>query len=464
MVRVSSGMVRRMAAVLDASIILAVALVFQLPQIGGALTLAQAVLVGMTGAASFIVAVKLVGAYRLEAYRSRSAQFPGLLLGLMAAAVADRVVVWAFRPAVLDQNGWLIAWTAATLGALFLGREGVTAGLNWFSSGGGLQKRVAVIGATALTETLIKRLQDDGLSDYRLVGVFDPCVDGANAPSRNSLGTFDDFERAARSRRIDMIVIAASWRNPAVIFDLVERVQWVSADVVALLDDGDRLGRASQRVSVAGMPALKLSAHPLRGTEGLVKAAQDYAVAIMAVVLAAPIMLIAALAIRMGGPGPILFRQTRVGFNGRTFDIYKFRTMTVDPTDDGSLFKPKGDSRITRVGAFLRQTSLDELPQLFNVLAGDMSIVGPRPHVPNMSIGTGAYAETVRTYAGRCQIKPGITGWAQINGMRGGIDTLEKARRGVELDLHYIRNWSLGLDLEIMLKTLTRNMAGRNVF
>ena len=424
-------MIRRTVAACDGLIILTVALVFQHPSMGGMLTIFQALLVGMTASVSFVLILKSARAYSLEVTRSRTARLPGVLLGIFAAAGADRAVVWAFRPEVLDQNGWLLAWTAATLGAVLVGREAITAGLNQFTQSGGLQKRVAIIGASPMTQTLRERLGDEGGpgQDYKLIGVFDACAREPNVKSRHEIRTFADFTLAARSQRIDVIVIAASWRKPARIFDLVDKVQWVSADVVALLDDDDRLGRASHRTSVAGMPALKLCEHPLRGTEGLVKAAQDYAVASLTLVVLAPLMLLVALAVRLGGPGPILFRQSRIGFNGRAFDIYKFRTMSVDPSDDGSLFKPKGDSRITRVGAFLRQTSLDELPQLFNVLAGDMSIVGPRPHVPNMSIGTGAYAETVRTYAGRCQIKPGITGWAQITACGGDRHTGKGAAR-----------------------------------
>jgi lipopolysaccharide/colanic/teichoic acid biosynthesis glycosyltransferase len=144
--------------------------------------------------------------------------------------------------------------------------------------------------------------------------------------------------------------------------------------------------------------------------------------------------------------------------------IYKFRTMTVDVTDDGSQGTKRDNQRITRIGRFLRRTSIDELPQLFNVLRGEMSVVGPRPHVANMLVGEGVYSEIVLQYAARHRIKPGITGWAQINGMRGGIDSKEKASRGAELDLHYIATWSFRLDLRIMLVTVIRGLIGRDVF
>jgi putative colanic acid biosynthesis UDP-glucose lipid carrier transferase len=177
-----------------------------------------------------------------------------------------------------------------------------------------------------------------------------------------------------------------------------------------------------------------------------------------------PILLAAAIAIRLEGKGPILFRQPRVGFNSKPFLIYKLRTMTVDPTDDGSKGTQRDDQRITRVGAFLRRTSIDELPQLLNVLRGEMSIVGPRPHVSNMLVGEGVYSDVVRQYAARQRIKPGITGWAQINGMRGGINTVAKATEGADLDLYYVANWSLRLDIKIMIQTLAQGLVGRDVF
>lgn len=459
--RVSPGMIHRLVAFGDASAILGIALVSPFLPGGGGLDLAQTVMSGVVAAFAFVFGLRAIRGYRMEAYRSRAAQAPGIVFGLMMAAAADRCLIWTFAPSILDENIWLAGWTAATLVMILVGRQAVAFIIRTRKLTAALQKRLAVIGATDLSRRLLERLaESSNMESYRLVGVFEPDTRRVSQP----VGSFEDFVALARSQRVDLIVIAQPWSHPAAILEIVERVQWVSADVVALLEDDDRLGRASQRVSVAGLAALKLSEHPLRGTEGFVKAALDYTVASAALLFAAPIMVLAALLVRLSSPGPILFRQTRIGFNGAPFDIYKFRTMTLDPADDGSRFKPKGDRRITPIGALLRQTSIDELPQLFNVLRGEMSIVGPRPHVPNMHIGSGVYGETVRSYAGRCQIKPGITGWAQINGMRGGIDTLEKARLGVELDLYYIRNWSLWFDLEIIVKTLTRNLMGSNVF
>jgi putative colanic acid biosynthesis UDP-glucose lipid carrier transferase len=305
---------------------------------------------------------------------------------------------------------------------------------------------------------LIRRIrQTEWHRDLELVGLFD---DAAGAAT----GTVEDLRKLAQTRRVDLIVLALPWSRSEAIFELGDRLQWISADVVAPLEQPGFLSRSSALTQVAGLPALQLTRHPFRGTQGLVKQAQDYLVAACALILTAPLMAGAALALALAGDGPVLFRQDRIGFNGRPFSIYKLRTMSADPSDDGAGGQVRGNPRITRIGALLRRTSVDELPQLLNVLRGEMSIVGPRPHVAGMRVDGNPYAEVVRTYAARHQIKPGITGWAQINGMRGGIDTLEKARRGVDLDLDYMRNWSLQLDLSIMARTLTRHMVGPQVF
>jgi putative colanic acid biosynthesis UDP-glucose lipid carrier transferase len=203
---------------------------------------------------------------------------------------------------------------------------------------------------------------------------------------------------------------------------------------------------------------------PFKGTQGLFKVIEDYLIGTIGLILVSPILLAAAIAIRLEGPGPILFQQLRVGFNSKPFLIYKLRTMTVDPSDDGSLGTKRDSQRITKVGRFLRRTSIDELPQLINVLRGEMSIVGPRPHVAKMVVEDGVYSDVVQQYAARHRIKPGITGWAQINGMRGGLDSLEKASRSADLDLYYVANWSPKFDLEIMVRTITSGLIGNNIF
>jgi putative colanic acid biosynthesis UDP-glucose lipid carrier transferase len=184
---------------------------------------------------------------------------------------------------------------------------------------------------------------------------------------------------------------------------------------------------------------------------GVVKRASDIVIALAALVLVMPVMLAIAVAIKLTSPGPVLFRQRRYGLDGREIVVYKFRTMTV--LEDGGVIRQatRDDERVTQVGAFLRKYSLDELPQFVNVLQGRMSVVGPRPHAVAHNE---MYRKLIRGYMIRHKVKPGITGWAQVNGLRGETDTLEKMRSRIEYDLSYLRNWSLQLDLQIVLKTI----------
>ena len=199
----------------------------------------------------------------------------------------------------------------------------------------------------------------------------------------------------------------------------------------------------------------KTQSRPISGWQDRIKRFEDIVIALTAILVCAPVMILAAAAIRLTSRGPILFRQTRQGFGGETFEVYKFRSMYASSTDAHAARQTsRNDPRVTPVGAFLRRTSLDELPQLFNVLRGDMSIVGPRPHALRTSVEGRALSEVVEKYASRFRVKPGITGWAQVNGWRGELDREEKILKRVEYDQYYIENWSIIFDIIIIVKTI----------
>jgi len=202
------------------------------------------------------------------------------------------------------------------------------------------------------------------------------------------------------------------------------------------------------------VPVSLLADRPIKRWDAVIKGAEDFLIGGIVTLLLLPVLALIALAIKLNGPGPIIFKQRRHTFNNREFDIYKFRTMRWNPTAAQDLKQTsRHDDRITRVGRFLRSSSLDELPQLFNVLKGDMSLVGPRPHAVNMRTEDRLGHEITGVYAHRHRVKPGITGWSQVNGARGATDTTAQLCRRVELDLHYIENWSLLLDLKILVLT-----------
>ncbi|MBV8273597.1 MAG: exopolysaccharide biosynthesis polyprenyl glycosylphosphotransferase [Cupriavidus sp.] len=209
-----------------------------------------------------------------------------------------------------------------------------------------------------------------------------------------------------------------------------------------------------------GLPVIDLNAPPVSGITGLLKASFDRAFSCAVLIGLSPLLLVIAVLVKLSSPGPVLFRQQRLGIDGHPFDVFKFRTMRVH-LDAGVTQAVPGDARVTRIGAFLRRTSLDELPQFINVLRGEMSVVGPRPHAMEHNE---LYKELIDRYMLRHRVKPGITGWAQINGLRGQTDTIEKMRKRIEFDIYYIQHWSFQLDLRIILRTALHGWTGASAY
>lgn len=416
-----------------------------------------------------------LGGYRYEVYRILPRQAVYIIASL-ALAAAPLLLLYTFVPHEdVSGQSWIIASMTVAAAVLFLGRLLVRTVVGLLRRRGTLRYRVVVVGANAIAATVINRLTEPGVAEfYDVVALFDDLDAAAPhgaAPPHGAValplpvsGSLADVTRYAQSNPVHMFIIAERWSETHRIFDVLTRLQVYSADILLPLLGGVGDLQVPQKDELAGLPVLTLMRAPLKGTQALIKSIEDYVVATLGLIATLPIIAVAAVAIRLESPGPVFFRQPRVGLNNRIFTMYKLRTMTVCPEDDGTRGTRRDDQRITRVGQFLRRTSLDELPQLFNVLRGEMSIVGPRPHVPNMLVGERPYYDVVKRYMARSRIKPGITGRAQINGMRGGIDTKEKAARGVELDSYYIENWSIWLDIKIMFKTLLIGMAGRDVF
>lgn len=269
------------------------------------------------------------------------------------------------------------------------------------------------------------------------------------------LGDSKTLEQMIRNDQVQQVLVALPWTAENRIGQLVGHLRKLPVSVL-LAPDMLALRHAHNRISdIAGLPMFNASDLPLRGWSPLIKRVEDLLLASLALVLLAPLMLAVAIAIKLDSPGPILFRQKRYGYNNRLIEVYKFRSMYHRMADaNAERQTTRGDIRITRVGAFIRRTSLDELPQLFNVLLGSMSMVGPRPHATATKAAGILFEDAVETYSARHRVKPGITGWAQINGYRGETDTLEKIERRVELDLEYIEHWSVWFDFYILFRTL----------
>jgi len=265
------------------------------------------------------------------------------------------------------------------------------------------------------------------------------------------LGTLTEAADYIRSRSIKLVFITLPLGSQPRIIELLERLQETTASIYFVPDVFGISIIQGRLQDMSGVPVVGICETPFTGTNRLMKRLSDVILSLLILLLIAPIMLAVATGVKLSSPGPVIFRQRRNGLNGEEIIVYKFRSMTAMDNGDVVRQATKGDVRITPFGAFIRKTSLDELPQFINVLQGRMSIVGPRPHAVAHNE---MYRQLIKAYMVRHKVKPGITGWAQVNGHRGETDTIDKMQARVEYDLEYLRNWSLGLDLVIILRTL----------
>lgn len=288
-----------------------------------------------------------------------------------------------------------------------------------------------------------------GFIDDR-IGRLDPVLAGLPI-----LGNTAELERLIRQEKISQVLVALPWSAENRIGELISRLRRLPVNVL-LAPDLVAFRHAHNRMSnVGGMPMFNASELPMHGWSPLIKRLVDLILASLALLLLLPLMLLIALLIKLDSPGPVLFRQKRYGYNNRLIEVFKFRSMHQHSSDaNAEQQTSRNDARITRTGRLIRKTSLDELPQLLNVLRGSMSMVGPRPHATATKAAGILFEDAVKEYSARHRVKPGITGWAQINGYRGETDTLEKIEKRVEFDLEYIERWSVWFDLYILFRTL----------
>ena len=430
------------------------------------LTLAQSLLLSLVALLPFRLISGNRRPYRWDRYGLLLWEAVDVAVGLAAGLAAALLVIAVFGQDKVHPD-WAMAWFVTAFAGAVAVRIAVRSAAAILRRRGVLTQRVAIVGSGPEGIAVVEQLtRDERRHTYQIIGIFDERTERREEKIHGIPVTrgIDRLIEFSRTMAIDVIVVALPVNARERIADLLKRLNSIPADILLLMEI-NRLGLKEVRVrNVGGYSFLQMTRRPLVGSLVLFKMIEDYVVATIGIILTAPIMLVAALLIRLEGPGPIFFRQRRIGFNHREFDMLKFRSMAVDPADDGSKGTSADDPRITRIGRFLRKTSIDELPQLFNVLQGQMSVVGPRAHVPGMLVEDQIYTQAVIEYAARHRVKPGITGWAQINGMRGGIHTEAKARRSVELDLEYIENWSIWLDIVIMARTVLGGLWGRNVF
>jgi Undecaprenyl-phosphate glucose phosphotransferase len=383
--------------------------------------------------------------------RGDSAVFDALLSGLVATALV-------FLSGMVDNfsRGASVLYVATTVIFLALSRWPFHRMLDRMARRGVIGQRIAFYGADPGSISAIQKvLASSELDHLHFVGVADDRPKLPEVPGLRFIGGSDELADMARRGEVDQVLISVRNLPSARLHEIMDRLNSVCVDISLIPDQAIDLA-PDYRVRLIGtLPVLTVWQRPWRDVSGMLKRTEDVILALIALLVVSPIMLGAALLIRLTSAGPVLFVQPRVGFNNEVINVLKFRSMYSNQADfKGLQTTTKADPRITPVGRILRRLSIDELPQLLNVLKGDMSMVGPRPHATHMRVGDLFYQEAVKGYAGRHRVKPGITGLAQVKGLRGEIRTLERAKRRVELDQQYINQWSVWLDLWILVLTV----------
>ena len=410
----------------------------------------------LTGIA-LVAAFELLGLYSIRVFSSFVKKMPGVVLGWTIAFVALVATIFFLKIGADVSRVWLAAWYVTGAVALIAERVVVAWNMRSWAKSGRLYQRAVIYGAGTVTEDLISHLEADTDSIVRIAGIFDD-RDDDRAPRQISgyprLGGLDDLITMSRSTRFDLVIVALPLAAEDRLASVVRRISVLPADI-KMPARATALRFSPRTYSHVGSVAMiDLYDKPIADWGTISKWLFDKIVGTLALILLAPVMALVALAVKLDSKGPALFRQKRYGFNNELIEVYKFRSMYTDRCDAAAVkLVSKDDPRVTRVGRIIRKTSLDELPQLFNVLLGNLSLVGPRPHAVQAKAGLQLYDEVVDGYFARHKVKPGITGWAQINGWRGETDTEEKIQKRVEHDLYYIENWSVFFDLYILLKT-----------
>ena len=401
----------------------------------------------------------------LQSAPNQIGKFTLALAGVFGAYLAGAALlgydVVALRP-------WVLAWFVASVAILAVLRIGVSFYVRRLAAAGRLVRRTVIVGGGKNAEELIELLDRAANKGIEIVGIFDDRKDDRSPETimgYKKLGSFEALETFCREQDIDLLIVTLPMAAEARILQLLKML-WVLPVDIRLSATSSRLRFRPQAYSyISNVPVLNLFDKPLTDWDTLLKEVEDRVLGTLLLILAAPVMALVALAVKWDSRGPVFFTQKRQGFNNEEIKIYKFRSMYVDQADaNAAKLVTRDDPRVTRVGRFIRKTSLDELPQLLNVVKGELSLVGPRPHASMAKAKDQAYVDVVDGYYARHKIKPGVTGWAQINGWRGETDTYEKIQRRVEYDLDYIDNWSILFDLYIIALTPISLITTRNAY
>ena len=396
--------------------------------------------------------------------QSLARQTRAIILAWFSVVFLMIVILFGLKMSADISRLWLAWWMGLGLVFLLAYRMSVFGLLKYRRSKGKNYRQIVVVGAGELGLRLIAQTQASPWAGFKITGMFDDNENrhGLTLLGHKVLGDLSLVVSYVERHKIDEVWIALPLRAEQRVKDLLYSLRHQTVNIKLIPDIFGFSLLNHSMTEVVGLPAVNLSDTPMGGSNSLIKAIEDRLLGLLICILITPLILLIAVVIKMTSKGPVIFKQKRHGWDGQIIKVYKFRTMKVHSEFNGEITQAyKGDKRITPLGAFLRRTSLDELPQFFNVLQGRMSIVGPRPHAVEHNEH---YKDLVNQYMLRHMVKPGITGWAQINGLRGETDTLDKMKKRVEYDLFYIENWSLWFDLKIIFLTIFKGFVHKNAY
>jgi putative colanic acid biosynthesis UDP-glucose lipid carrier transferase len=405
---------------------------------------------------------------QLDIYSSWRGRSLGAMLIRIAFAWALVLSIGIFGSFLIHHVGalsrmWVVDWYIAGVGSLGLVRVVVYHTLRYLRTQGLNHKRVILIGYGAIGREMHRRAEEEDWLGYEVCALHagDEETYRSKAGMLHHLPRLEDIPDYAAKHAVDEIWITLPMSASAELIKLQYLLRNTLAEIRWMPDTLSMQMLSSKMVDFLGLPAVNLNEPLASGVNGLAKELFDRAFALFALIMLAPLFAVIAAAIKASSPGPVFFRQPRLGLNGRQFQVYKFRSMVIHQEHGKVTQATQDDPRVTRIGRFIRRTSLDELPQFINVLRGEMSVVGPRPHALQHNE---MYKELLDFYMLRHRVKPGITGWAQIHGYRGETDTVDKMAKRVQFDIHYIQNWSLWMDIRIIAWTALRGWTNPNAY
>ncbi len=395
--------------------------------------------------------------HRIAAYRTALAQTARVLAAWSFLFVVLMTAAFLLKSSELVSRVWLVSWYLSGGIVLIVFRLSLRQIVLQWTREGRLKRRTVIVGGGHDAEILVESILQSAGSDVRLLGLFDDRNDERSPESVASLpklGRVADLLEFARQTRVDLVIVSMPLSAEKRVLEMLTQL-WVLPVDIRLSAHMSKLRFTSKAYSYVGdVPVFDMADRPISDWNLVFKWLFDKSVALIALLLLSPVMLATAIAVKLDSKGPVFFKQKRHGFNNELIEVYKFRSMRTDMADENaSKLVTKDDPRVTRVGKFIRKTSIDELPQFFNVLRGELSVVGPRPHALQAKADNILYYEAVEGYFARHKVKPGITGWAQIHGWRGETDTVDKIMQRVQHDLYYIEHWSILLDLYIVIMT-----------